>query len=92
MKKIFCFCISAVLLAGTFCGCTQKNAKSSSPQPTTEAVTEEVTSTKASSENTDNSAAPFLGKWETYKVSVNGEEYETAYAGYPISSVAKLVI
>ena len=92
MKKIFCFCISAVLLAGTFCGCTQKNEKSSSPQPTTEAVTEEATSTEASSENTDNSAAPFLGKWEAYKVSVNGETYETVYAGYPISSIAKLVI
>ena len=48
--------------------------------------------TEADTEPADNSAAPFIGNWETYKVSVNGDIYETSYAGYPLSSVAKLVI
>ena len=94
MRKFFCFCISAVLLAGTFCGCTSKNqGGNDNGQPTTaEVTTEQVTATEAETGPVDNSASPFLGKWETYKVSVNGEVYESVYAGYPLSSIAKLVI
>ena len=87
MKKIICFCLSAVLLAGIFCGCSdKKNTKSSSDGSSSE------TETTTSNEPIDNEGKQFLGKWESYKALVMGEEYETEYAGYPLSAVAKLEV
>ncbi|MCR4639934.1 hypothetical protein [Ruminococcus sp.] len=89
MKKIICFCLSAFLLAGTFCGCSDKKSKKSDKESTTESTTAETT---ANNEPIDNEGKPFLGKWESYKALVMGEEYETEYAGYPLSAVAKLEV
>lgn len=88
MRRIICFCLSAVLLAGAFCGCDNKKKPDNDSQP----VTEAVTTTAASTEPVDNTGKQFIGKWETYKVSVNGETYETVYADYPLSSVCRLEI
>lgn len=88
MKRIICFCMSAVLLAGAFCGCDNKGSKGGSDSKPVAETTESTTEAG----EIDNSSAKFLGKWETYKVSVNGEIYETAYAGYPLSSVCRLEI
>ena len=90
MKKIICFCLSAFLLAGTFCGCSdKKNPKNSSAGSSSETATTETTT---SNEPIDNEGKQFLGKWESYKALVLGEEYEDEYAGYPLSAVAKLEV
>lgn len=90
MKKIICFCLSAFLLAGTFCGCSDKKASKSS---STESATENSdTETTTDGETVNNEGKQFLGKWESYKALVMGEEYEDEYAGYPLSAVAKLEV
>ena len=89
MKKIICFCLSAFLLAGTFCGCSDKKKTSSSSDSSSETTTAENTD---NNEPIDNEGKQFLGKWESYKALVMGEEYETEYAGYPLSAVAKLEV
>lgn len=88
MKKLFCLCMSAVLLAGAFCGCDKKNNKGGPGSKPVSTTAQNTTETG----DIDNSSAGFLGKWETYKVSVNGEMYETSYAGYLLSSVCRLEI
>lgn len=89
MKKLICFCAAAALMAGCICGCSNKTGKTSQSTNTTEAST-----TEASSENTTvtNDVRKFLGKWESYKATVGGVDYETDYSGYPLSAVMKLEI
>ncbi|MBP5580049.1 MAG: hypothetical protein J6X56_11375 [Ruminococcus sp.] len=90
MKKIICFCLSAFLITGIFCGCSDtKKPKSSTKESATEATTVETTT---SNEPIDNEGKQFLGKWESYKALVMDVEYETEYAGYPLSAVAKLEV
>lgn len=89
MRKLFTFCTAAAILTSCLSGCnTKKNTKK--PENTTVNTT-----TSAPPEPTteiDNSGKHFLGKWESYKAIVLGEEYETTYAGYPLSAVAKVEI
>ena len=96
MKKLICFGLSAVMMTALLCGCGDKKTSGKNTETTTENASSETTSTETTTEvdmtPLDNLSAPFIGKWETYKVSVSGELYETSYAGYPLSSVAKLVI
>ncbi|SFW26909.1 hypothetical protein [Ruminococcus flavefaciens] len=89
MKKIICFCLSAFLLAGTFCGCSDKKPRGSAKESATESATAEATT---NNEPVDNEGKQFLGKWESYKALVMDVEYETEYAGYPLSAVAKLEV
>lgn len=90
MKKIICFCLSAFLITGIFCGCSDKKKTSSSSK--NESATVSAETTTESDEPIDNEGKQFLGKWESYKAYVLGEEYETEYAGYPLSAVAKLEV
>ena len=89
MKRIICFCLSALLCAGAFFGCQSANKNSA---PDSSGTIEETTEPSTSDEPIDNEGKQFLGKWESYKALVLGEVYETEYAGYPLSSVAKLEI
>ena len=90
MRQTICFCLSAVLLAGAFGGCDNK--KKTHNDNDGQSVTENVTTTALNTENIDNTGKQFLGKWETYKVKVNGEIYETFYENYLLSSVCRLEI
>lgn len=88
MRKLFTICTAAAIVSSCLSGCnTKKNTKT--PVPTTVNTT---TAIPATTEAADNSGKQFLGKWESYKAIVFGEEYETEYAGYPLSAVAKLEI
>ena len=87
MKKIICFCLSAFLLTGTFCGCSDKKPKTSADDSSAEIVTVQP---DTNNEPVDNEGKPFIGKWESYKALVMDVENETEYAGYPLSAVAKL--
>ncbi|WP_295066920.1 hypothetical protein [Ruminococcus sp.] len=87
MKKIICFCLAAAMFSGCICGCSNKKKKNTSNNGTTESTTSPEATTIP-----DNSAKPFIGKWESYKATVFGETYETEYAGYPLSAVAQLTV
>lgn len=87
MKKIICFCLAAAVFSGCLIGCTDKKKKNDQNNGTTESSTAPEATTI-----TDNSGKPFLGKWESYKAIVFGEEYETTYAGFPLSAVAQLEV
>lgn len=88
MRKIFTFCTAAAILTSCLSGCNTKKTNKK-PEPATVSTT---TETPPSTTETDNSGKHFLGKWESYKAIVFGQEYETEYAGYPLSAVAKLEI
>ena len=90
MRKIFTFCTAAAILTSCLSGCNTKNNNKPKGSETATTTTE-TTPTEASTE-ADNAGKHFLGKWEAYKAIVFGEEYETEYAGYPLSAVAKLEI
>ena len=85
MKKLFCYCMTAALIAGCSFGCSGKGSgKNSSSSAVSEPVSESTV--------VNNAARPFLGKWEAYKAFVLDEEYEDEYAGYPLSALMKLEI
>ena len=86
MRSIICFSLSAVLLAGALCGCDNK--KKTNNDNNGQSVTEAVTTTAVNTDNIDNTGKQFLGKWETYKVKVNGETYETFYEDYLLSRIS----
>ena len=88
MRKIFTFCTAAAILTSCLSGCnTKKTTKK--PEPATVSTT---TTVPPATEVQDNAGKHFLGKWESYKAIVLGQEYETEYAGYPLSAVAKVEI
>lgn len=90
MKKIICFCLSAFLITGIFCGCSDKKKPNSSSNDSSTGST--PAETTENNEPIDNEGKQFLGKWESYKALVMDVEYEDEYAGYPLSAVAKLEV
>ncbi|WP_141630202.1 hypothetical protein [Ruminococcus flavefaciens] len=88
MKKLICFCMTAALFSGCIFSCSSKKpgkgSNVSEPAETTAATTEAVPA--------NNTAKPFLGKWEAYKVFVNDETYETTYEGFSIPRLMKLEV